>query len=211
MDIDRMAEIITDRILRGSYKPGEKLSENRLAAEFECSRTPVREVLKRIEGERLVDILPYSGTYVRKFTLEESIEITEIRAYLESLAFELAAGRNADPSILSLLADQMEVILRAPEIDFVLFGKTHYNFHKGIVLLSGNRILQKVYANLGIGFAPVFFESMERNEIDMTIEEHRRIVELLRDHKVEEGRNFMYRHLWNKRERILSMVGKEEG
>ena len=105
----------------------------------------------------------------------------------------------------------MEVILRAPEIDFVLFGKTHYNFHKGIVLLSGNRILQKVYANLGIGFAPVFFESMERNEIDMTIEEHRRIVELLRDHQVEEGRNFMYRHLWNKRERILSMVGKEEG
>lgn len=210
MDIDRMVDIITDRILRGIYRPGEKLSENRLAAEFECSRTPVREALKRIEVERLVDIQPYSGTYVREFTLRESIEITEIRAYLESLAFELAADRNADAEILGLLADQMEVVLRAPEIDFVLFGKTHYNFHKAIVLLSGNKTLQKVYANLDIGFAPVFFESMDKEEIEMTIEEHRRIVELMKEHNAEEGKDFMFMHLWKKRERLLELIDDEE-
>ena len=203
-DIDNIVSAISSRILRGEYRPGDKLSENSLATEFQCSRTPIREALKRIEGEGLVDIQPYSGTYVRSFTLEESLEITEIRAYLESLAFALASERCSDVEILELLSEQMEAILRSPQIDFVLFGKTHYHFHRQIVLMSGNSKLRDLYASLNIGFASVFYKSMDAAEIEMTIEEHKKIVELMREHRTEEGKRFMYEHLWNKRARILN-------
>ena len=71
------------RIRSGEYKVGEKLSENLLATEFNCSRMPVREALKHLEQDGLVVIQPKSGTYVREYSQEEISNALEIRAYLE--------------------------------------------------------------------------------------------------------------------------------
>ena len=80
---------IQNRIRSGEYTPGEKLSENLLATEFNCSRMPVREALKHLEQDGLVTIQPKSGTYVRGYSPEEIRNAVEIRAYLEALAFTL--------------------------------------------------------------------------------------------------------------------------
>ena len=203
-DIGYITDAIRDRILRGIYPQGAKLSENSISEEFSCSRTPVREAFKRLETDHLVEILPHSGTYVRIPTLDEAIEITEIRAYLECLAFRLACERKAPCETLELLVDQMEAILRCPEVDFVLFGKVHYHFHTQIVELSGNRMLQDVYSKLNIAFSALFYNTMKPDEIETTIREHRLIVEYLRSGEVKDASYFMYSHLWEKRERLIA-------
>ena len=203
-DIKYITDAIRNKILRGIYQPGTKLSENSLSEEFSCSRTPVREAFKRLETDHLVEILPHSGTYVRIPTLEEAIEITEIRAYLECLAFRLACERKAPYETLELLADQMEAILHSPEIDFVLFGKVHYHFHTHIVELGGNSMLCDVYAKLNIAFSALFYNTMQPDEIETTIKEHRSLVEYLKSGNVDEASYFMYNHLWGKRERLIA-------
>jgi DNA-binding GntR family transcriptional regulator len=88
------AEQVCDRIraaiLRGDLKPGEKLTEQDLAAEFEVSRTPVREAIRQLEVERLVARTRFVGVTVRQLTPEEVIELLDIREVLEGLVARLA-------------------------------------------------------------------------------------------------------------------------
>ena len=85
---------IRQRIRLGVYQSGSKLSENKLAKEFNCSRVPVRETFLRLQQEGLVTIQPQSGTYVRTYTLEDYRNALEVRAYLESLAAALVIEKN---------------------------------------------------------------------------------------------------------------------
>jgi DNA-binding GntR family transcriptional regulator len=82
---------IRDRILSLDYKPGEILNEQSLAKEFGVSRTPLREVLTRLEFEKLVRILPRTGSLVTEIDLQQMINIFQIRLELEDLAGRLAA------------------------------------------------------------------------------------------------------------------------
>jgi DNA-binding GntR family transcriptional regulator len=88
------AEQVCDRIraaiLRGDLKPGEKLTEQDLAAEFEVSRTPVREAIRQLEVERLVTRTRFVGVTVRQLTPKELIELLDIREVLEGLVARLA-------------------------------------------------------------------------------------------------------------------------
>ncbi|HSV34000.1 MAG TPA: GntR family transcriptional regulator, partial [Ramlibacter sp.] len=88
------AEQVCDRIraaiLRGELKPGEKLTEQDLAAEFEVSRTPVREAIRQLEVERLVVRTRFVGVTVRQLTPKELIELLDIREVLEGLVARLA-------------------------------------------------------------------------------------------------------------------------
>src|SRR5687767_9008600 len=88
------AEQVCDRIraaiLRGDLKPGEKLTEQDLAAEFEVSRTPVREAIRQLEVEGLVARTRFVGVTVRQLTPEEVIELLDIREVLEGLVARLA-------------------------------------------------------------------------------------------------------------------------
>ncbi|WP_306231415.1 GntR family transcriptional regulator [Agrococcus beijingensis] len=83
---------IRQAIVDGRIKPGEALSENRLAAEFGTSRTPVREALHRLEIEALVERLP-RGVQVRETSPEEIIDIYDVRITLEGAAARAAAER----------------------------------------------------------------------------------------------------------------------
>ena len=80
-------------IVSGLLQPGEALSETVLAQRFGVSRTPVREALKQLERERLVDIVPRVGTYVRKATGDEVLDGLVVKEALEGAAARLMAAR----------------------------------------------------------------------------------------------------------------------
>ncbi|PRZ41802.1 GntR family transcriptional regulator [Antricoccus suffuscus] len=83
-------------IVEGRYKPGQRLIEQRIAEEFELSRTPVRESLRRLEAEGLVVSIPNRGSVVRSVSIEEISDLYGLRARLEAYAAELAAERFED-------------------------------------------------------------------------------------------------------------------
>lgn len=202
--IDRIVESVQTSIMRGDIPAGAKLSENSVAEEFSCSRTPVREAFKRLELAHLVEIVPHSGTYVRELTDEENLEVTEVRAALEALAFRLACRRKADATVLRTIQEQMETALGAKEVDFATYGRAHVLFHRHLVELSGNALLLQIWNNLNLSSArKLIYAKMNPGEIRLTNQEHDRIAALLEEGNEEEGQKYVFSHLWKKRSRLL--------
>jgi Transcriptional regulators len=208
-DIGTMVETIRMRILKGEYVPGQKLSENTLSKEFKCSRTPVRETLKRLEQDRLVSVLPHSGSYVHMRSEKDDMELTELRAYLESLAFRLASERGASAGLLSLLSDQMETQLSSPVLNLISYGRTHYLFHRQIIELSGSATLIDLYDRLNLNNSNVFYLMENEAERKLCIEEHRKIVKALSARDVKDGERLLFEHIWRKREWLKEKTAKK--
>ncbi|HOE76195.1 MAG TPA: GntR family transcriptional regulator, partial [Rectinema sp.] len=82
-NVEELYSVLRRRILDEYYFAGQKLSENALAKEFECSRTPIREVFKRLEQDGLIVVKPKSGSYVRIYSGKNYLDLIEVRAYLE--------------------------------------------------------------------------------------------------------------------------------
>jgi DNA-binding GntR family transcriptional regulator len=100
--VDRLAAAIQGRIVGGSIPVGTRLRQEALADEFEVSRTPVREALRKLQATGVVELLPNRGAIVRGPSVRDIREAYEVRAELEGLAAELAAGHISDRDLTRL-------------------------------------------------------------------------------------------------------------
>jgi len=107
LSAEQVCERIRAAILSGELKPGAKLTEQDFAAEFEVSRTPVREAIRQLEVERLVSRIPFVGVTVTQLRPQEVIELLEIREVLEGLVARLAT-RNMDNLHLQRLKKSLQ-------------------------------------------------------------------------------------------------------
>jgi len=99
---------ILDRILFFEYPPGHILNENALAEEFGVSRTPIREVLSRLEWEQLVRIIPRTGAIVTEIEFQKMMHVFQIRLEIEGLAGRLAAQQVTDEHLEKIAAIRQE-------------------------------------------------------------------------------------------------------
>ena len=140
---------LAQRILSGELAPGTRLKDNEVAALFGTSNTPVREALRELAKDGLVEILPYRGSVVRQVSMEEVAEAFEVRAALACLAARLAAGR-ATPSLLDsleALADQYEAATSRGDDAWAV--ETGARFHRLVIDASGNALLARTLQQLG--------------------------------------------------------------
>jgi DNA-binding GntR family transcriptional regulator len=86
----RVAELIRDDIIRGNFEGGERLNEGEIAKHYGVSRIPLREALRIVEGQGLIEIRAFSGAFVSELSIAELIDIFEIHEALESMALRLA-------------------------------------------------------------------------------------------------------------------------
>lgn len=100
---EQIAARLAARILDGSYAPGERIREERLASEFAVSRGPVREALRLLEKDGLITLVPRRGAMVTKLSVDEVCEIFEIRAVLNGLRDRSVAESEARKAVLPLL------------------------------------------------------------------------------------------------------------
>lgn len=134
------------QILSGRLLPGARLIEYSLAKELQVSRTVLREVLKMLELEGLVKIVPYRGAEVTRFSLEDIEEIYEIQATLEGLAASLAVKKmnRRDLQRLKRLQEQLQQSLqKMPEE----WQKINVDFHQFFISRCGNERLQNLIKN----------------------------------------------------------------
>jgi DNA-binding GntR family transcriptional regulator len=134
-----MQALVTERvraaILGGHIGPGERVPQDELAQQLGVSRQPVREALRILESEGLVELRPHRGAIVVDLLPEDIAEIFEIRAMLEGKAAELAAPNLDDGTIAQLrdLASQME----AATGDEARWLRLNRDFHTAIYPASG--------------------------------------------------------------------------
>lgn len=144
---DRVKQILVKRILKGIYKPGDRLVELQLARELDTSQAPVREALRELEAMRLVECQTYRGTRVREVSQRELQESYQVRSELEALAARLAAPKFcANPQQLQ---DALAALkMAATKEDIEQFTQCNTAFHRLIVVTSGNSVLLHVWDSL---------------------------------------------------------------
>ncbi|MCW2721893.1 MAG: hypothetical protein QOG20_4753 [Pseudonocardiales bacterium] len=123
-------------IMEGELAPGSRLQEVELAAQLGVSRTPVREALRTLSSEGLVEILPNRGARVARWSVEDLDEIYELRIMLEGRAAERAAGRMhaAETDRLTELCEQMEACARRGGThDLLALSDLNARFHRIVI------------------------------------------------------------------------------
>jgi len=134
------------QILSGRLLPGSRLVESSLAETLRVSRTVIREVIKQLELEGLVRIIPYKGTEVARFSLEDIEEFYAIQAALEGMAAGLAAER-MDGGEIGKLGQIHQQLCQALRKDPDQWQKMNISFHLFFIERCGNRRLQNLIKN----------------------------------------------------------------
>jgi DNA-binding GntR family transcriptional regulator len=147
---DQIKDLIIERILDGTYAPGDRIVEMTVATELGVSQAPVREALRDLEAMRFIESLPYKGARVRHITTEELSETYPVRATLEELAGTLAAGL-VDSVLLESLEAEIEDMRTCARAGHVHEQLSHdARFHELIVEAAGNRVLLEAWRSLRI-------------------------------------------------------------
>lgn len=139
---DNIYDALRDAILTCDLLPGQNLREQDLAARYEVSRSPVREALLRLEGERLVTVLPRQGYVVNVVSMADARDLFNLRLVIEPAC--AAAAANATGSALADL-DEFRVLPDGNEGAFVMQNRA---FHTAVARLSGNARMAAVAIDL---------------------------------------------------------------
>ena len=190
-------KIRTD-ILNGKYKRGEELVESSIGKELGISRTPVREAIRQLELEGLVQLVPNKGAFVTGISEKDVRDIYLIRARLEGLAARMAA-KNITPELL----DAMEETVVLSEYHA---KKEHYEqvcemdskFHKLLYKASGSRILEHTLTDFHQYVQRVRMASiMKKRRMEKSNDEHDAILTAIREHDEEKAELVATRHISN--------------
>jgi DNA-binding GntR family transcriptional regulator len=146
---EQVKDLVLERILDGTYAPGERIVETRLAQELGTSQAPVREALRELEQLRFVESEPHRGARVRAVSPEEMAEIYPVRAALEEVAGREAAKRlRGDVRLLEVELAEMRAAARDRDIHRQV--EHDVRFHEVIVESAGNATLLDVWRSLRI-------------------------------------------------------------
>ncbi|MEM1373021.1 MAG: GntR family transcriptional regulator [Pseudomonadota bacterium] len=172
-------ETLLGAIRSGEYAPGDRLREEEVGERLRLSRTPVREALRRLEAEGIVEHRPRQGASIRALGHSEVVELYEMRAVLERTAAEMAAkhGSEAEFDTLSALNDQ----ILAERSNPARAAAINQDFHRGLYLACRNRFLLEAARALNnslLLLGPTTFTDADR--VDVVAREHGAIIDALR-------------------------------
>jgi DNA-binding GntR family transcriptional regulator len=145
---DELLDRLRQMIIEGQFVPGDKIPERQLCDQFGVSRTPLREALKVLAAEGLVQLAPNRGAMVATLSQEELEECLPMVATIESLAGELAGQNITDEEIVAIKAFHagMLAAIEADDLDAALV--MNRKMHRGIVAAARNPLLAAIYDTL---------------------------------------------------------------
>jgi DNA-binding GntR family transcriptional regulator len=208
--VDHLAAAIRAQVLSGEIEVGARLPQERLAAEFGVSRTPIREALRKLQAGGIVEVQPNRGAVVRGPTAREIREAYEVRAELEGLAAELATTRIHDGQLQELHAAQRlfgrsiaRLVARGVEGsggDDADGEWTRANdlFHSVIQDAAGNERLARIVQELHRSFPRgLTWAALRRSShlLEQNVEEHHAVLEAIEGRHGAEARRAMVAHV----------------
>lgn len=145
----RVYEAMRRAILNFDLKPGAALQETELATHLQVSRTPIREAIRRLDADGLIEIIPYKGAFVKALSSVEVREIYETAEGLEGMAAWLAARKVASEGGVERLESAARAMREAFDRgDVVARTEADTEFHAALHELAGNAYLASALARL---------------------------------------------------------------
>ena len=141
-------EEIREAIRKGKVKPGDRLVEMQLAKEMHISRFPIREALRYLEKEGLVETKPFKGTYVSQLSERDMEELYSLRSAIEEFAVRILIKHIDEEKIgkLESILQSMQQASKKEDLDKLI--SEDFRFHQTICELSGHRKLLEVWLTL---------------------------------------------------------------
>jgi DNA-binding GntR family transcriptional regulator len=175
---DQIFHALTERILSGQLKPGDRLKELEVARQFNTSQAPVREALCRLEQSGLIESECYRGARVRAPHPHELREAYELRAVLDAHAGMLTARRlRGNAGALRQLAENTRKA--AVRNDFAAYAAADMPFHRAIIQAAGNAVLLRVWDSLHFEVRSLEFQCRRQFDLRDFAADHLRIVAAL--------------------------------
>lgn len=145
---DAVLNQVRDMIIEGQLTPGSRINEGQLGASLGVSRTPLREAIKTLASEGLVEIIPAKGAIVRRFTEKDIREILEVLKALEQSAARLACVRASDADIAKIRALHEAMLGFYKARNRMSYFKLNQAIHSALVQAAGNAMLAQTHETL---------------------------------------------------------------
>jgi DNA-binding GntR family transcriptional regulator len=190
-----IVERLREDILAGRLEPGSRLIESALTARFAVSRGPVREALRRLSADGLIEHRPHRGAVVRRLTEREIRELFLIRIEIEALAARLAAADDA-PERRARFAASIEPIYSDSPRNSCDYLKENAAFHDAVMALADNRELHSLAGRLQLPLIMAQVgDVLTPPVLSASVREHRAIAEAILACEPETAAKRMREHL----------------
>jgi DNA-binding GntR family transcriptional regulator len=198
---------LRQRIVEGHLAPGRKLNERELAESLRVSRTPLREAIKMLAAEGLVELLPNRGAVVAQMSEQDVADTFEVIANLEGQSGELAAQRITDEELAEIRALHFEMLAAHTRRDLPTYYRINAQIHTRINAAARNRVLTQTWATVNARLQALRFRSnFDDTKWKRAVKEHDRMVELLATRDAAGLRALMITHLLHKRDAVLELM-----
>ncbi len=208
---DQVAVRLRTLLIEGRIEAGAKLNERELTDLLQVSRTPLREAIKLIAAEGLVDLIPNRGAVAVKLTESDVLNTFEVLAGLEAMSGELAAQRISDAELAEISAMNFEMLGSFARRDLSNYYRLNSAIHAAINRAAGNPVLTRTYNSINARVQSLRFKTnLNETKWKQAVQEHELMIQALAKHDGAAMGKIMVQHLVNKRNAILEQLREKE-
>lgn len=199
---------LRDMIVQGELAPGTKLNERVLGTALGMSRTPLREALKYLASEGLVELLPNRGAIVAPLDPERVKQMFAVMGALEALAGELACRGATDADINEIRALHFQMLAHHARRDLAEYFRLNQEIHLKIVDAAGNEPLAEIYRSLNAHVRRArYMANLSHERWDNAVREHQEILDALTRRDGAMLQRMLRDHLANKLVLVMEALG----
>jgi DNA-binding GntR family transcriptional regulator len=204
---EQVMQRLRQLLVEGAIAPGAKLNERELCEQLQCSRTPLREAIKMLAAEGLVELLPNRGAIAVELTEDDVRHTFEVMAGLEAQSGELAAERITAEELAEIQAMHFEMMAAYTRRDLSAYYSLNARIHSAINAAAKNPVLSAVYKQVNARLQALRFRSNQDGEKwQRALKEHERMIQALATRDAAAMRDVLLTHLRNKRDVVLEQM-----
>jgi DNA-binding GntR family transcriptional regulator len=198
-------------LVEGKIAPGSKLNERELAERLHVSRTPIREAIRRLAADGLVELITNRGAIAIELSLADVIHTFDVIAQLEGYSGELAVKNISQSTLSELEALQYEMMASYARRDLSSYYKLNLGIHHLINQAANNPVLTEVFSQVNARIEALRFRSNQDGvKWEKAVEEHQEMLDALKARDSARMRKVMISHVTNKRDVVVQLLKSEE-
>jgi DNA-binding GntR family transcriptional regulator len=204
---EQVAQRLRQMLVENRIAPGAKLNERELCEVLSVSRTPLREAIKMLAAEGLVELVPNRGAIALALTETDVVNTFEVMAGLEAQSGELAARRVTDEELAEIRALHYEMMAAYTRRDLSGYYALNARIHRAINAAAKNPVLTATYNQVNARLQALRFRSNQDGaKWKRAVGEHDKMIEALSARDPAAMREVLLTHLNNKRDTVLEQL-----
>jgi DNA-binding GntR family transcriptional regulator len=204
---EQVAHRLRQMLVENRIHPGAKLNERELSEVLSVSRTPLREAIKMLAAEGLVELLPNRGAIAVELTEADVLNTFEVMAGLEAQSGELAAQRITDGELAEIKAMHFEMLAAYTRRDLPNYYRLNSAIHSAINTAAKNPVLTSTYTQVNARLQALRFRSNQDEEKwKSAVKEHELMIDALAARDGAAMRDVLLRHLASKRDVVVQQL-----